>query len=546
MKKFIYAFMALSIVLMSCENSLEDTYEEIGFDDTIVGDATITLTDSDYEEEIGINTNFFESIQEARELIPDYLSNRYPAWGKGSSVLVNYELEFGTDLPEVMELADATIYQLGLADYATTGNDGAAFYPEINPEDFIPQILSGAISNPATGDKVLARYNQFFEEPTVGLANIYQASFPTNFNDFENIDFLGDQGWTEGSANIQGSGFQGGAVANEDWFISPEIDLTNETGLKFQINQEVDLFGSPEDLFDIIVSTDYVTGTDPKAANWTVLNFDKTAYSDLTLSPDLDFSAYDGETVHIAFKYSSTDDDSPRWRIESFAVKTIGVEGDSDNKGSYYTFDGSRWEANEGVYYLSASDYDSMGEGSGRPGRFDNFSSSTAPENYIPTFLDNTSPYDFAQEEDQVTLVYRFFNGSTVLRGNSYTVVNGVWTPHQTKLQFGNDGNKWLPDNTIKLTFTTAEYATIASALSSKYPDATSSMLNFGNMDRRAGNSAEWTNEMVLEAIAVILNDVNPTAEDGQKYIITIDVFNGSRTTEDFAVIKENGIWVYQ
>ena len=445
-----------------------------------------------------------------------------------------------------MQLTDAEVYQLGLADYAKTGNNGAAFYPEIDPDDFLPEILKDAVESPEDGDHVLARFDQFFNQPEIGLANIYQASFPTNYDDFENIDFLGSQGWTEGSANVQGSGFQSGAFANEDWLISPEIDLTDQVDLKFQINQEVDLFGSPQDLFDIIVSTDYVTGADPKAATWTVLDFDKTAYGDLTLSPDLDFSAYDGETVHVAFKYSSTDDNSPRWRIESFAIKTIGIEGATNSKGAYYSYDGSEWEATDNVYYLSSADYDSMGEGSGRPGRFNNFSNSVDPENYIPTFLSKTAPYNFAQEEDELHVIYRFFNGSTVLRGNSYSVVNGTWTPSQTQLQFGHDGDKWVPDNTIKLAFTTSEYATIAAALSSKYPDATSSMLNFGNMDRREGNSAQWTNDMVLEAITVILDNINPSAEDGQKYIITIDVFNGARTTEDFAVIKVDGNWSYQ
>ena len=538
--------MILAVSLMSCESSLEDTYEEIGLDKTIVGDAVITLSDDDYTEEIGIANTFFDDNDQAKELIPDFLSSKYPAWGNGSSVLVNYELEFGTDLSEIQELTDATIYQLGLADYATTGNGGAAFYPEIDSDDFLPEILKNAITNPTQGDIVLARFNQFFNQPTVGLANVYQASFPTNYADFENIDFEGAQGWTVGSANVQGSGFQSGAFANEDWLISPEIDLTNQTGLKFQINQEIDLFGSPVDLFDIIVSTDYVTGTDPKSATWTVLDFDKTAYSNLTLSPDLDFSAYDNQKIHVAFKYSSTNSVSPRWRIESFSIKTVGVEGDADNKGTYYRYNGSRWSTINGVYYLSRSDYDSMGESSGRPGRFNNFSSSTHPEDYLPKFLSRTAPYDFAQEGDEVFLVYRFFNGSTVLRGNSYSVINGEWTPHQTKLQFGFENGKWVPDNTIKYPFTSAEYNKIVSALSSKYPDATSSMANFGNMDRRPGNSAEWTNDMVLEAITVVLDDVNPSAQEGQKYLITIDIFNGTRTTEDFAVIKENGVWIYQ
>lgn len=545
MKKLLNIIVILAISLVSCERSLEDTYDELDLDNTIVGDATVTLTDSDYEE-IGVANNYFETNDDAKELIPDYLADLFPAWGKGSSVLVNYELEFGTDLDEIVDFTEATIYQLGLDDYATTGDEGAAFHPEVDADDFLPTILSSTIDSPEEGDLVLARYDQFFDEPVVGLANVYQASFPTNYGDFENVDFLGAQGWTVGSSNVQGSGFQSGAFANEDWLISPEIDLTGATDLKFQINQEIDLFGSPTDLFDILVSTDYTTGTDPKSATWTVFDFDKTAYANLTLSPDLDFSAYDGQILHVAFKYSSTDAVSPRWRIESFSIKTIGVEGEVDNKGAYYVYTGSRWEAVDNTYYLSKSDYDSMGEVSGRPGRFNNFSSSENPEDYLPRFLDMTQPYNYAQEGDEVYVIYRYFNGRTVLRGNLYTFIDGEWMPHQTSLQFGHDGNKWIPDNTIKYAMTGSDYDAIVAALSSQYPDATSSMDNFGNMDRRVGNSAEWTNTMVLEAINVVLNNLNPNAAEGQKYVVTIDVFNGSRTTEDFAVIKESGEWVYQ
>ena len=65
-------------------------------------------------------------------------------------------------------------------------------------------------------------------------------------------------------------------------------------------------------------------------------------------------------------------------------------------------------------------------------------------------------------------------------------------------------------------------------------------------MDRRAGNAAEWTDPMVLEAVAVVLDIIDPSAADEQKYVVTIEVYNGSNTTEDFAVIKMSGEWVYQ
>ena len=545
MKKIIYCIAFLGAILIGC-NPNEDIYNDIDArDNPIIGEATITLTDEDYEE-IGIADNFFETIDDAEELIPDFLSGLYPQWGNGSSVLVGYELEFGSDLEEVMEYANATVYQLGLADYAATGEQGSAFYPSLDADDFLPEILDAAIDMPEDGDIVLARYDQFFETPEVGLANIYQASFPTNYDNFENIDVLGDQGWTAGSANAQGSGFNGGAFPNEDWLISPEIDLTGETALKFQINQEIDLFGAPEESIDIIVSTNYATGTDPTAATWVTFTFDKSIYGSLTLSEDFDFSAFDGETIHIAFKYTSTDMTSARWRVESFAIKTIGVEGDVNNKGAYYEYDGSRWEAIEKVYYLSKSDYDAMGEDSGRPGRFNNFSSSIDPENYIPRFLSSTAPYNFAQEEDELVVIYKFFNGSTVTRGNSYSVINGVWSPDKTELQFGNDGNKWVPDNTIRYAFTDTDIAFVSSEFATKYEGPADNVGFFGSFDRRESSDNYWNDDMLLEAIGAVLDNINPGAADGQKYVVTLVVYTGVTEPENKAVIKKAGEWIYQ
>lgn len=547
MKKIIYYLLVLAVIFTGC-NPLEDITDDIqAAGNPTVGEAIITLTDEDYEE-IGIGVTFFESIDEAKELIPDFLSNRYPAWGKGSSALVGYTLESGSDFIGIMDYTGAPAYQLGLDDYAKTGEEGSAFYPNIVPNDFIPEILNSAFDTAVEGDIVLARYDQFIETPIVGLANIYQASFPTNYDDFENIDVLGAQGWTSGAANIEGSGFSSGSFANEDWFVSPEINLAGQSDLKFQINQEVDLFGSDEGLIDILVSTNYTTGTDPNdsAVTWTVFNFDKNAYGDLTLSDDLDFSAYDGETIHVAFKYTSTDDNSPRWRVESFSIRTIGVEGEVDNKGDYYTYDGAAWEAIENVYYLSKLDYDAMGEDSGRPGRFNNFSSSIDPENFIPQFLSATPPHDFAQDGDELILIYKYFNGDTVTQGNGYSVIDGVWTPDVTQFQFGHDGNKWVPDNTIRYTFTESDIDFVSSEFVTKYEAAADNVGFFRSFDTRAGSDTAWNSDMILDAISIVLDRLNPGAEDGQKYSVSMVVYNGSTVTESQAVIKEAGVWIYQ
>ncbi len=58
--------------------------------------------------------------------------------------------------------------------------------------------------------------------------------------------------------------------------------------------------------------------------------------------------------------------------------------------------------------------------------------------------------------------------------------------------------------------------------------------LNFGSLEN------EDTNENNL-----LDKDIN--TEELQKYVVTIDVYNGTNTTEDFAVIKRaDGEWDYQ
>ncbi|MBT8309965.1 MAG: hypothetical protein HKO72_01330, partial [Flavobacteriaceae bacterium] len=394
MKRIVYLLTILGLVFTGCD-PLEDINNEIdSVEQPIVASIDYTLTDEDYEElELGFGS--FDSEDQAKTLIPPFLADKYPYYGEGSSVNVGYNLYIGA-AEGVSDFTGADSYELSNDDYATTGSDAFGFYPNVDATDEIPAILDTAIMAPAEGQIVLAEYEQYFEDPEIGIANLYQATFPANFGDFELISVSGPDalGWTSQSAYAQGSGFSGGAVATEEWLISPEVDLSGETGLLFQITQEIDFLGDPT-LFDILISTDYTTGGDPMAATWTAIAFDKTIYGSMTTSEDFDFSAYDDSAVHVALKYSSTDADSPRWRVQDFAIRTVGVSGDTDSKGEFFTYSGGAWEASEDVYYLSGSDYDSMGEESGQPGRFDNFSSSTPAADYLDTFLG--IKYPFAQ-----------------------------------------------------------------------------------------------------------------------------------------------------
>ncbi|WP_179343262.1 choice-of-anchor J domain-containing protein [Winogradskyella ursingii] len=559
MKKIIYLTAFIGLTFLGCD-PIEDINNDIE-EEVIVGVDEFTLTSDDYTDLVDqpddAEPDYYETFEAFRDLddakatLPAFLSDRYPFWGNGSSVTVNFNLYDGNP-EDVSAFANAEVYTLGAEDYPTANSN--AFLMGEDIETTLDDVLAEQFVMPSEGQVVRLSYNQFTEAPEVGLASVYEAAFPANFNDFELIEILDDGleggddnlGWRNQSAFAEGSGFAGGANATEELLISPEIDLTNNGGLFLQITQEIDFLGDP-DLISVEISTDYTTGSDPMTATWTVFDYDKTIYPDMTTSEDFDFSQFDGETIHVALRYSSTDTDSSRWRVESFAIRTTGFEGETENVSVYYRYSEGSWNETEGVYYLTNDDYDSMGEESGQPGRFNNFSDSVAPGDYLPQFL--SIEYPFAQEEDEIFVIYRFFRGGsvgTVTRGNLYTFVNGSWVEQTSSLQFGLENGIWVPDNTIRYTLAGSDYDLVATTLLNEegFEAAAGNLNNFGNFNR-TGSGTSWNDEMMLRAMNIVLDNLNPNAEEGQKYVVTANTF-GASSTEDFSVIKVEGEWEYQ
>lgn len=548
MKKIIYLLIVLGAIITACD-PIEDINNEIDAQaNPVIGEADYTLVEEDYTGDIlGLDVTYFETVDALGLAMPEFLADKYPTFGEGSSVNVGYNLFVG-DADGVSNFITSDSYNLQDSDYPGFDMDILAYNVNETPEDFLPTILDAQITAPLEGQLALVTFKQFTETPFLGIANKYQATFPGDFSDFELVSVSGpdELGWTEGATNVQASAFNGSANALEEWFISPEIDLVGESDLLFQITQEIDFFGADSALIDIMISTDY--SGDVTTATWTTLTFDKTLFEDLTTSDDIDFSAYDGETIHIGFKYTSTDSDSPRWRLQDFAIRNVGIEGNTENLGEYYTYSGSEWELTEGVYYLSSADYDSMGEESGQPGRFDNFSNSTPQENYLPTFLDIKFP--FAQEDDEIFMIYRFFNGSTILQGNLYKYTNGIWIGDTdiiaTTLQFGFKDGIWEPDNTIRYTLVGDDYNFISTQLLSEpgFEGPAENIGIFGSFDIRPTSGNFWNDDMLLTAFDILLDNNIPNAEEEQKYILTYKIFDGSVGNNEKSLIKIGGEWI--
>lgn len=548
MKKIVYLFIVLGLVFTACD-PMEDIYDDLDAkENIIVGDAAFTLTDDDYEL-FGLDGGF-TSVDQAKEILPGYLTGVYPVWGKGSSALIGYNLEDGlSDLGGVDAFSNAEVYKLANVDYPGAADNAIGFYPNQDPEDYIGDILATTIVDPVEGDIVLAQYKQYVGEPVLGVSDYYSVDFTESgtLSGFEAVSVIGDdQVWYGSIYGAQVSGYDSGSrYANEDWLVSPEIDLTEQSNILFQVNQALNYASGQLDLINILVSTDYTTGGDVSASTWDVVDLttkpEGTSWS-FVLSENYSFAAYEGETIHVAFKYESTTTVASSWELGQAVIKIPGVEGDTDSRGMYFTYNADgEWEESKDVYYLSDSDYDSMGESSGQPGRYNNFSSSTSPEGYLPLFLDFKFPY--AQEEDALIVMYKYYSGSTNVLGNLYTLTSGDWIGNNPSLQFGHDGTTWVPDNTIKYVLLGSDYSLIGDALVDEYPGPGGSASNYGNFDRREGNANYWSNDMLVEGFNILLDDMDPGAAEGQKYNMTFNVYTGANGIQNLTVIKTGGVW---
>jgi hypothetical protein len=117
---------------------------------------------------------------------------------------------------------------------------------------------------------------------------------------------------------MKASAYVGQAYAAESWLVSPAIALTNAATLKF--DQAVN-YASPQGVLAVMISTNY--DGDVQAATWTELNLSQWPAGDnwTFINSTADLSDYAGQTVTIAFKYTSSTSASATWEVKNFVVE---------------------------------------------------------------------------------------------------------------------------------------------------------------------------------------------------------------------------------
>jgi putative transposon-encoded protein len=136
----------------------------------------------------------------------------------------------------------------------------------------------------------------------------------------------GSQTWSLNTTyGFKISGYSKGNKENEDWAVSPEIDLTGGTDLTMSFDHTIKYAnGNPLATYHTLWITDNFTG-DVTTTKWTQVPI--TSYptgDDWTFVNSGNISvpsAFAGKKVHIAFKYVSTTSVATTWEVKNLLIK---------------------------------------------------------------------------------------------------------------------------------------------------------------------------------------------------------------------------------
>ncbi|MBS0012174.1 MAG: hypothetical protein KFF49_12235 [Bacteroidales bacterium] len=463
MKKAIYFIMAISIILASCD-PMAEIYDELEQMDTgYASEFVYDLTSDDYAAIADLTSNgaaasFIENNEAfsdeypASLYVPAYLEELYPALGKNSIGKIGYN--FSMAYPEYLDNYYQPVkYYVSDDDYNSIGGDNQTFKTFIgddNPAEYIPDFLAAEYPDASEDDVVLAlyKYAEVINDPSV-VYTIQKSDLQIIVDHVES-DINSEYVNTFGTGEVYYGADAYFGNFDERLYKRKRADTFYVDGFVGLTDQEAELLVD-ERIQEALVY--WLEQSYPNAVP--VIEGQKVYYN-------IQYATYDGSAHTYYVVYECTAPGSPATfqlvagPSENYLVYSSTVKED---RGDYYQFDGDEWDTMDGVYYLSSADYDNMGA----PGRYNNFSSSERPENYIPQLL--AQKYPFAQSGDKIAVSYKYYSsGSTTVRGMEFTF-DGQWKAYDPYIskqdQFIHNGVSWVFDPTVIFTMTSSDYQVI-------------------------------------------------------------------------------------
>ena len=172
--------------------------------------------------------------------------------------------------------------------------------------------------------------------PDPGTTEYFNQTLTTqdSYNTFTSYNVLGEQEWYQNSSHLDYGAVMSGyanntSYANEDWFISPAIDLSGSTNPILTFDHARGPAGSinvgvTEGYYTVWVTNDYNTGDDPTQVTWvelTGINHGTTAWAFVNSGNLVIPAEFKTATCRIAFRYLSIDDASATWEVKNVVVK---------------------------------------------------------------------------------------------------------------------------------------------------------------------------------------------------------------------------------
>lgn len=184
---------------------------------------------------------------------------------------------------------------------------------------------------------VLTKYNsdyQFMIRTTndvqlndTRIVPLFEETFSANWNNWTKFSVTGAQGWVLDTQYgnpgncAKMSGYASGNQTNEDWLISPAIDLSSISAATLKFDTATKFSGNA---IEIYISTNYSGSGAPSAATWSPLSATlspSTGNYVWTGSGNIDISAYTGGNVYIAFRYTSTTSAAATWEVDNIKIQ---------------------------------------------------------------------------------------------------------------------------------------------------------------------------------------------------------------------------------
>ena len=160
------------------------------------------------------------------------------------------------------------------------------------------------------------------------IVPLFEETFSSNYANWTKFSVSGTPAWVLDTQYgnpgncAKMSGFaSSGQTINEDWLVSPSINLSSVSSATLTFQTASRYAGN---VLEAKISTNYSGAGNPNAATWANLTatYDTNTGSYVwTNSGSIDISSYTGGNVYIAFKYTCTASAASTWEVDNVKIQ---------------------------------------------------------------------------------------------------------------------------------------------------------------------------------------------------------------------------------